>query len=59
MKRIIFIIILSGIFIGISADPVTLPQKEGHVFSDGFEEEDSYEYWQRYIGYEFDVRLLQ
>jgi GWxTD domain-containing protein len=33
MIKIIFILILSGIFIGISADPVTLPQKEGHVFS--------------------------
>lgn len=34
MKIILFIIILSGIYIGISADPVLLPQKDGHAFSD-------------------------
>jgi GWxTD domain-containing protein len=34
MKKILFIIVLSGIFIGISADPVPTPKKEGHVFSD-------------------------
>ncbi len=34
MKRILFIIIMTGIFIGISADPLVIPQKEGHVFSD-------------------------
>ena len=33
MRRIIFILILSGIFIGISADTISLPQKENHVFS--------------------------
>ncbi len=33
MRRVLFFIILSGIIIGISADPVSLPQKEGHVFS--------------------------
>ena len=34
MKRILFILILSGIYIYISADTIPLPQKEGHVFSD-------------------------
>ncbi len=34
MKRVLFIIIILGTFIGISADPLIIPQKEGHVFSD-------------------------
>jgi GWxTD domain-containing protein len=34
MKKIIFILILSGIFIGISADPVPTSKKKGHIFSD-------------------------
>lgn len=34
MKKILSLIILLGIFIGISADPLIIPQKEGHVFSD-------------------------
>lgn len=34
MKKILFIIIILGIFIGISAESLIIPQKEGHVFSD-------------------------
>jgi len=34
MKSVLFIIIILGVFIGISADPLVIPQKEGHVFSD-------------------------
>jgi len=38
MKKFLFIIILSGIIIGISADPISLPQKEGHVFGNLIDE---------------------
>ena len=38
MKRVLFTIIILGIFIGISADPLVFPQKEGHIFSDLKEE---------------------
>ena len=34
MIKTLFILILSGIFIGIYAEHITLPQKDGHVFSD-------------------------
>ncbi len=34
MKRILLIVILFGISLGISAEHIMLPQKEGHVFSD-------------------------
>ncbi len=34
MKRNLLILILSGIVIGISANQISLPQKEGHVYSD-------------------------
>ncbi|MCK5051059.1 MAG: GWxTD domain-containing protein [Candidatus Cloacimonetes bacterium] len=33
MKRILLIIVLFGIYLGVSADHITLPQKDGHVFS--------------------------
>lgn len=34
MKRILLIVVLFGISLGVSAEHITLPQKEGHVYSD-------------------------
>ncbi len=34
MKKVLFILILAGLFIGISADPAPTFQKKGHVFDD-------------------------
>ncbi len=38
MKKTLLIIVLFGIYLGISANPISLPQKDGHVFSDLIDE---------------------